>query len=266
MIRRTLLAFSALALVSACATATAPVETAPAVVAEAAPAEPAPPPPIVPVSIDAPAGVYQLERNHAGITARVNHLGLSSYPMHLPRFDMALNFDPANPTAAKIAVAIDAREVVTTYRGDYKATHKDSPFKTWDQQLAMDERFLNAKAHPEVFFQSTGITLTGPNTGTMTGDLTFLGVTKPVTLQVSYVGTLKEHPFAKVPAIGFSATGAFKRTDFGMTYGVPFIGDDVTLQIDAEFLKADDAADAAAAAPKPAPVRSGKVLRDLVRG
>jgi polyisoprenoid-binding protein YceI len=258
---------AALALLAACATA-AP-EPAPAAepTPAAAPAPPPPPPPIVPAVVEVAAGVYRLESNHANVTGKVRHLGLSLYPIHFPKFDVAINFDPANPKAAKLAAAIDAREIVTTYRGNYAATHKGSPHKSWEQQLSFDEKLFNAKAHPEIFFKGEGVDFTSPTSGTMPGELTLLGVTKPVTLEITFGGSMPSHPFAKVPAMGFSAKATFKRSEFGMTQYLPNIGDDVTVSINAEFLKADDAADAAEKPPaKPSPVRSGKALRDLVRG
>ncbi|MNE38200.1 hypothetical protein D3C80_1320900 [compost metagenome] len=69
----------------------------------------------------------------------------------------------------------------------------------------------------------------------MTGDLTFLGVTKPVTLDATFGGEIEKHPFMQVPTIGFAAEGKFKRSDFGMPVGP--VGDETTIRFDGEFLQ-----------------------------
>ena len=86
-----------------------------------------------------------------------------------------------------------------------------------------------------ITFKSTAIVMTGSKTADVTGDLTMLGVTKPVTLKVTFNGGMASHPMAKKPAAGFSATGTVKRSEFGMTNALPFIGDDVTVLIETEF-------------------------------
>ena len=75
----------------------------------------------------------------------------------------------------------------------------------------------------------------------MTGDLTFRGVTKPVTLDVTYNGTASFPWAPDQPKIGFSATGSLKRSDFGLDIMVPSLGDEVDLLIEVEFAKAADA-------------------------
>ncbi|OWK24893.1 hypothetical protein AJ87_16965 [Rhizobium yanglingense] len=69
----------------------------------------------------------------------------------------------------------------------------------------------------------------------MAGDLTFLGVTKPVTLKAAFNGEIDSHPFAGVPAVGFAAEGSFNRTEFGQPLG--FVGPEVTIGFDGEFIQ-----------------------------
>ena len=71
----------------------------------------------------------------------------------------------------------------------------------------------------------------------MTGDLTLKGMTKPVTLDVTFAGELASHPFAKAPALGFSAAGTFKRSDFGLDYLLPNVGDEVRVEIEGDFIQ-----------------------------
>ena len=76
----------------------------------------------------------------------------------------------------------------------------------------------------------------GAKTADVSGNLTLLGVTKPVTLKAVFNGGMASHPMAKKPAIGFSASGTVKRSEFGMTNAIPVVSDDVNLVIEAEFI------------------------------
>jgi polyisoprenoid-binding protein YceI len=195
-----------------------------------------------PVSLTIPSGTYRLDPTHASLTFKIKHLGLADYTARFARFDATLDLDTADLTKSKVTATVDPASVRTDYPGDYAATHGRT-YRSWDDDLARNPRWFNVRQFPEARFASTAIAVTGPNTGTMTGDLTFLGVTKPITLDVTFGGQLAEHPFTKGPAIGFSAVGSFKRSDFGMTAGLPEPGaafapvaDDVELVIEAEFM------------------------------
>jgi polyisoprenoid-binding protein YceI len=73
----------------------------------------------------------------------------------------------------------------------------------------------------------------GGGAGTMTGDLTLRGVTLPVTLKVAFVGVSRGFPFGTVA--GFSASGTLRRSDFGSRSLLSYVGDDISLEIEAEF-------------------------------
>lgn len=176
--------------------------------------------------IDAPAGEYVLDKTHASITWKVMHLGMSHYTARFTGFDMALVLDPVTPTKSTISVTIDPRSVET----DFPFPEKED----FDKVIA--EKFLMAGEHPTITFQSSSLKTTGPKTGKLTGNLTLMGVTKPVTLDVKLNGAMV-HPFRKIPVIGFSATGTFKRSDFGSTVLQGPVGDEITVIIEAEFFK-----------------------------
>ena len=174
------------------------------------------------------AGTYAMDRTHASLTWKVPHLGLSNYTARFTKFDATLTIDPAKPEDGKLAVTIDP----TSVRTDYPFAER----KDFDKELTEDARFFNTPKFAALTFTSTKIARTGENTADVTGDLTLLGVTKPVTIAVTLNGA-REHPALKKPALGFSGVAKLKRTDFGMSALVPLVGDEVTLLIEAEFVK-----------------------------
>jgi len=180
---------------------------------------------------DAPAGQYTMDLGHTSVTFRVSHIGLSNYTSRFTKVDGKLNFDPASPAAQSVTATIDARSIETDY---------PDPKLDFDAQL--QKEFLDAANHPQITFKSTKVEPTGPRTARVTGDLTLKGVTKPVVLDATWNGGYK--PGAMDPAgarVGFSARGTFKRSDFGVTYGLPApgttmgVGDDVEVAIETEF-------------------------------
>ena len=167
-----------------------------------------------------PAGTYAMDARHAFIVGKVVHFGLSNYTFRFDKFDIAYTFDPAAPDAAKITVSIDVNSLNTGYD---KA----------DKEFAAD--FLGGGKSPTATFVSTSITHTG-NKGVVTGDFTLNGVTKPVALDVTFNGYGPIGPMGMLGTkAGFTATGTVKRSAFGLTKYVPAVGDDVTIEVNAEF-------------------------------
>ncbi|WP_432697401.1 YceI family protein [Marinobacterium sp. YM272] len=162
---------------------------------------------------------YAMDMAHSTVVFNINHLGFSNMFGRFDQFDGDLNFDADNIENSSVNIVIDT-ESVNTFHGK-RNEHLASP------------DFFNAAEFPEMTFESTKITKTGDNTAKLEGDLTLLGVTKPVTLDL-VVNNVGPHPFTKQPMAGFSATGTVKRSEFGMNYGLPAIGDEVHLQIEVE--------------------------------
>jgi len=213
--------------------ACSPAGEAPA--APVAAAEPAAP---TPITIAAPAGEYVSDPNHSSVNFTLQHLGLAGYNLKFPTFDATVSFDPSNIAASKVTATIKAASIISGYPGDYLGTHAGTKFKSWDDDLANSSNFLDAGQHPMITFVSTAVEPSGERSAKVTGDLTLKGVTKPVTLDVTFAGETSAHPFAKVPAIGFSATGTFKRSEFGINYLLPtIVGDDVTVRIEGDFIQ-----------------------------
>ncbi|NJO56507.1 MAG: polyisoprenoid-binding protein, partial [Rhodospirillales bacterium] len=180
------------------------------------------------LAVDVPAGVYKVDPTHASVHWRVSHLGLSNYTGRFIRFDATLTIDPAKPEAAKLEASVDPLSL----RTDYPFADK----KNFDNILATDAKWFNAGAFPAITFKSTAVKMTGPKTAEVSGDVTLLGVTKPLTLKTTLNGGMKEQPFAKKPALGFSAVGTLKRSDFGMVNLIPGVGDEVEIVLEVEFL------------------------------
>lgn len=215
---------------AACAPTTAkPAEEA------AAPVEPAP---VTLAPIEAPAGTYVVDPTHATVAFRVNHLGLSIYNARFRKFAMEFTFDPANPTASAITGTVDTTSIETDYSGNFKATHADSPYKTFNEALVKDAAWFDATKFPTMSFKSTGLKVTTPTGGEMEGELTLKGVTKPVTFAVSLIGAKAEHPFIKgVGAMGFTASATIKRSEWGFDNLVPYVADEVEIVFDGEFVQ-----------------------------
>lgn len=184
------------------------------------------------------AANYSLERTHAFLNWKVRHSGgLSSYRVAFTDYDADLQFDPETPENSSLTVTINPLGVVTNYPLDYKASHADSGFETWDEDVARSERWLNADAHPEITFTSTSIERTSEDGGTVTGDLAFLGQTLPVTLDVTFNGNGNAPWFGERDLIGFDASTSINRSDFGMTTAIPNISDEVVIEFSGEFLQ-----------------------------
>ncbi|MDZ4762356.1 MAG: YceI family protein [Alphaproteobacteria bacterium] len=185
-----------------------------------------------PALAQAPSGEYVVDKPHASLTWTILHQGLSNYTARFTSFDAALTFNEADVSKSKLTVAIDPKTVETDYAKQRPAGNTTD----FNKELSEEANFFNSGKHKGISFVSKSVAKTGDKKGTVTGDLTFLGVTKPVTLDVTYVGN-RNDPRANKHKLGFSATGKIKRSDFGMTFGQAFLGDEVKLMIEAEFVQ-----------------------------
>ncbi|MBI1682218.1 YceI family protein [Caulobacter hibisci] len=216
-------------------TAQAPAKPAGETAAAPTPAEP---------PADLPAGEYVLDKTHADLSFKLNHLGFSWYTARFTDFDVKLNLDPKAPEAASVEASIKTSSL----------TLPAPPPGFTDELLGKD--WLDAAKYPAITFRSTKVASTGPDTADVTGDLTLHGVTKPVTLKARFNGGYAGFPPMDPNArIGFSLSGSFKRSDFGVSYGVPKpgstmgVGDEVKIAIEAELLKPNPTAATAPAEP-----------------
>lgn len=186
---------------------------------------------------DAAKGTYNIEKTHAFLTASVGHGGLSDYRMDFTDFDATMNFDPNDASATTIEFSVNPASVTTHYPGNYKAGHADSPYNTWDEEIARSAKFFNSDKFPKAMFKSTKTRRTGPYSAKVTGDLTFLGVSKPVTFDVTYNGVGNKPWYGEMDLIGFNADATISRSEFGLTALKNGIGDEVTISFSGEFLQ-----------------------------
>lgn len=136
-------------------------------------------------------------------------------------------FDPEDVSNSSVSASVEAASLDSNhyYRDNY--TRSDT--------------FLDAREYKDITFESTEITQTGDNTGTMTGDLTMRDVTQPVTFDVTF-NKSGEHLSGEYMIDGFTATTTINRSDFGMDAFIPWVADEVRIRIETEghFAKESD--------------------------
>ena len=168
------------------------------------------------------AGNYKVDTGHTQVLWQLNHLGFSLFDGQFGGVTGTLALDPKNPTAAKLNVTIPMSGLSTTVG---KLTeHLNAP------------DFFESAKYPTATFVSTSVMAHG-DTAHITGNLTLHGVTKPVTLTTRFIGAGPGMMPPKAINVGFEATATIKRSEFGMGYGVPAVGDEVKLRINAAFEK-----------------------------
>ncbi|RAI04510.1 polyisoprenoid-binding protein [Acuticoccus sediminis] len=187
--------------------------------------------PVLPASaqsLDIPSGTYKNDPTHSSIVWKVTHLGFSTYTGMFARegISATVELDAEDVSKSKLTVTLAGDQVRTLHPGD----------KDFDAEIA-SPMFMNTVEFPEVTFTSTSIEVTGDNTAEITGDLTIAGQTHPLTLHTT-LNQAGEHPMAGMPAFGISATGTLLRSEYGNEGLLGPVSDEVSLEIQAEFLPA----------------------------
>ena len=167
-------------------------------------------------------GTYTVEPDHTQIIFGVLHLGFSTYYGQFARVSGSLDLSPANPAASHLDVTLPIASVFTS------SGKLDGELKGAD--------WFDAARFPQARFQSTSVTPTGPNSADIAGNLTLHGITRPVTLKARFVGAGR-NPVDGSYNVGFSATGAIRRSEFGVTKYIPLVGDEVDLTISGAFVR-----------------------------
>ena len=174
-------------------------------------------------------GTYTADPNHTLVTWTLDHLGFTPYTGLFGDISGTLTLDPKNLKATKVDMTIPVSKVVTASSGltaHLTRAGKDGGKPDFFGPAAADARFV-----------STSVVASGP-AAKVTGNLTLNGVTRPVTLDVHFYGA------GKAPAmmggkenVGFHAVGTIMRSQFGLGFLVPIVGDSVKLDIAAAFQK-----------------------------
>ena len=168
-----------------------------------------------------PAGEYALDPRHASLVIRVPHLGgFSRYTMRFNKLSGSFSYDPASWQATKVVISVDPRSIDTEDNG-------------FNRTVA---GYFEPEKYPVILFSSTELTADAEGKGQLSGDLTFHGVTKPVTLDVEFNG-VGPGLLGAGTRMGFSGQGKIKRSEFGVTQARPFAGDVVGLEFEVEFVK-----------------------------
>ena len=170
-----------------------------------------------------PSGDWTLDPAHARVTWQVRHLGLSWYTARFDRAQASLSFDPAAPEDAQLTAIIDATSISTG----------DANF----DEILRGGGWFDTASHPQIVFRSERIEVTGEATGRIFGTLTLKGVEAPAVLETEFYGGTF-NPLEGAQALGFGADLTVDRTQFGVG-NLPgnFIGDEVRVRIEAEFLR-----------------------------
>jgi len=180
-------------------------------------------------SFPALAETWEIDASHSSVGFSVRHMMVSNVKGSFGTFTARVDGSPADPSTAKISATIEVASV------DTREPKRDEHLRAAD--------FFDAAKFPRMTFTSTKVEKVSATKAKVTGDLTLRGVTKPVTLDVEYTQPVK-NPWGKT-IVGASATGKINRQDFGVSFskaletGGLLVGDEVTLQLDLEFVKAD---------------------------
>jgi polyisoprenoid-binding protein YceI len=164
---------------------------------------------------------YAIDLPHTQVIFSINHLGFSNSSGFFSVKEGSFHFVEGDWSKASVDVTLD---VGSLNMGD----------KTWNEHMR-DAKFFNSVKFPTMRFVSSSATGSGAN-GVVKGTLTMLGVSKPLTLNVTR-NKIGKHPMANKDYAGFSATATLKRSDWGMVAYAGAIGDEVSIRIEAEGAK-----------------------------
>jgi polyisoprenoid-binding protein YceI len=173
------------------------------------------------------AGTYAVEPSHSQVGFEIMHFGFNPYYGLFGDITGSLTLDPKKPSAATVDVQIPVTSVATSSKGlteHLLRAGKDGGKPDFFGPTPANARFI-----------STSVKATGM-TAKIAGNLTLNGITKPVLLNAKFTGA-GMNPFRKKETVGFTATTTIKRSDFGITQGIPLVGDDVGLVISVAFEK-----------------------------
>lgn len=171
------------------------------------------------------SGFYVLDPAHGKITWSISHLGYSTYIGQFSDVQGRLALSSGNPEQSKLDVTINMDSAGTLHPDlDAHLKHAD---------------FFHTEKFPTASFKSTSVRAVEGNKAEITGDLTLRGVTRSVVVHAVF-NQAGVNPLDKIYTVGFDGAAVIKRSDFGIEYGLPLLGDEVKLQIEGEFKYASE--------------------------
>ncbi|MCV6606466.1 MAG: YceI family protein [Porticoccaceae bacterium] len=165
------------------------------------------------------ADKYVGDNSHTEVIFKVDHLGFSTTYGRFTNVESELVYDAEKPSKSSVSA--------TVYTDSVDVGHgpKTDHLKRGD--------FFNVAEFPQMTFKSTAIKVVADKKLEITGDLTLLGVTRPVTMNAT-INKIGKHPIYQSDAIGFSATGRLDRTKWGLDAYAPMVGEEVSFNIEFE--------------------------------
>jgi polyisoprenoid-binding protein YceI len=184
---------------------------------------------VVLAAVTARADIYVIDKGHTVVGFGWERTGLSRQQGRFTDVTGTIDFNPETPEAANVDVTIRASSIQTGV-------------DTLDRHLRSVD-FFDVANHPVITFKSTAVIKTGDKTAQIAGDLIMLGISKPVTLDVTWQFT-GPHPLGAInPQLNgrtvsvFSARGSIERSQWGLTRVIPLVSDKIQITIETEALK-----------------------------
>ncbi|OFE13927.1 hypothetical protein PHACT_04250 [Pseudohongiella acticola] len=167
-------------------------------------------------------GQFTLDKEHATLIWKVDHLGFSRYIGRFDDFDATLDFDSENVENSSLEVIIETASLDV----NNEAFAEDLRGSDW----------FDVENFPQAVFRTTSfVEAIDEDTFVFEGDLTLLGTTGPMTMTVNFNGGGRNF-LTRRYTLGFSATAEFQRSDFGLDNMVSFgVGDDIQVEVHVEF-------------------------------
>lgn len=167
-------------------------------------------------------GSYQVDKQHLSVLFKINHMGMSTFVGRFNDVDAQLEFDPTHIENARLSAVINISSIDVN-NSDLAETLRGS---SW----------FEADKYPQALFSTTSVEKVDDTRAKFNGNLTLHGITAPVILEVTFIGG-GDNMLTGRYTLGFSATTHFKRSQYGVDYLIPAVGDDVNIEVFAEFQK-----------------------------
>jgi polyisoprenoid-binding protein YceI len=171
------------------------------------------------MSLPLDSGTWNLDPTHSQLGFSVRHLGITTLRGIFQESSGTVSVDGDQAT-----IDVSAKMTSISTGNAYRDGHLQSG------------DFFDAENHPEMRFRSGAITLTSDTNGTIDGELTIRGISKPVMFNVTFNGT-GTSPMDQSFRAGFTATGSITRSDFDVKFGIPMVSDTVDLALDIQLVK-----------------------------